>query len=404
MIKLIQSAFITVLFALILMPSNIAAQNNADILRTDVDLGDRETGQTYLLSLGAQNVDCKKPIDFRFSTETEWIQLPQDSVVRGVPMGETRSLKALIDLTNMAPGEYRGVVELDCENCGVFIFKNCKIDKQQFLFFVNVIPAALPLAKPAPNPPAPAQPAQGAGNNNPPVPAVGAVPEDKKEQACKPTWEDFFRDLERRKEGAQTERDEMDQQLKDLVAEAMAHARERERISEALKAAEKDLARAEQALEDARKGYIGQSEAQKEAAINQAQAERDEAKRNADFLGDEIDRQNGAIDDLEEEGKPIETRKNALDQYLKDLDDVENAASQSKASSDPCPQQALKERLKKAELDLSDNSNKPYPKDMSPIFGAPPVLIGDDTGGGGPIFGKPRNGEGKHSEGENNNK
>ena len=165
MIKVIQSAFIAALFALILMPANVAAQNNSDLLRTDVDLGDREAGQTYPLSLGAQNVDCKKPIDFRFSTETEWIQLPQDSVVRGVPMGATRSLNALINLKDMTPGEYHGVVELDCENCGVFIFKNCKIDKQQFLFFVNVIPAALPLAKPAPNPPVSAPPAQGAGNN-----------------------------------------------------------------------------------------------------------------------------------------------------------------------------------------------------------------------------------------------
>ena len=116
---------------------------------TQVQLGVREAGKTYPLALDAANADCNQPLDFRFTSNAAWLKLPADPVVRGVPTGQSRPLQATIDLTTMSPGRYQATVEVECENCGWFVFKSCKIDKQQIVFVLDVAPAGAQPQPPA---------------------------------------------------------------------------------------------------------------------------------------------------------------------------------------------------------------------------------------------------------------
>ncbi len=108
---------------------------------TDIELGEREAGKSYPLVLGAQNRNCPQPLDFRFTSKTLWLKMPADPVARQVPTGQTRDIQATIDLTNAALGRQQGFLDVDCENCGFFVFKNCKIDKQQLRLNLNVVAA-----------------------------------------------------------------------------------------------------------------------------------------------------------------------------------------------------------------------------------------------------------------------
>jgi hypothetical protein len=120
----------------------------------DVSLGDRAAGEISSVQLGARNRNCPQPLDFRFTSQSPWLRLPADPVVRQVPNGQTRFIATTIDLTGMAPGPYQGFIDVDCENCGFLIFKNCKINRETLRFNVNVVAASA----------APAQPPQGGGN------------------------------------------------------------------------------------------------------------------------------------------------------------------------------------------------------------------------------------------------
>ncbi len=124
---------------------------------TDVDLGEREAGQSYPLVLGAENRNCSQLLDFRFSSKTPWLRMPADPVARQVSAGQVKRIEAMLDLTDVTPGQHEGFVDVDCENCGFFIFKNCKIDKQQLrlLLLVNAAPAPLGGAQPAQGAPLP---------------------------------------------------------------------------------------------------------------------------------------------------------------------------------------------------------------------------------------------------------
>lgn len=154
--RTIVRALALVLAAIVLAHAPAVAQQPAPPTGvTQVQLGVRAAGGTYPLALNAANANCDQPLDFRFASNTPWLKLPADPVVRGVQMGETRTLQATIDLTNMSPGKYQATVEVECDNCGWFVFKSCKIDKQQIQFFLDVAPAAAP----QPQPPAQADPA-----------------------------------------------------------------------------------------------------------------------------------------------------------------------------------------------------------------------------------------------------
>jgi hypothetical protein len=113
---------------------------NANAEPQAVQLGSKQAGKTYPLTLGAENKNCPQPLDFRFTSQTPWIRMPTDPVARQIPQGQTRDLNATIDLNGLAPGPYQGNVEVQCDNCGWFIFQNCKIDKQVLWFYVQVTP------------------------------------------------------------------------------------------------------------------------------------------------------------------------------------------------------------------------------------------------------------------------
>ncbi len=156
---------IALVFVACLMLSSAAlAQDSDELNYTDVDLGEREAGQSYPLVLGAENRNCSQLLDFRFSSKTPWLRMPVDPIVRQVPAGQMKRIEATLDLTDVSPGRHEGFVDVDCENCGFFIFKNCKINKQQLrlLLLVNAAPA----------PPGGVQLAQGGPLLNPPPPQI----------------------------------------------------------------------------------------------------------------------------------------------------------------------------------------------------------------------------------------
>lgn len=116
----------------------------------DVQLSPRPTGSNAPLALEASNQNCQQPLDFRFTSRTPWIKMPADPVARQIPAGQSRSIQATIDLTGVPPGPHQGFVDVDCENCGWFIFANCKVDKRQLRLNLNVI-ANEGAAAPPPN-------------------------------------------------------------------------------------------------------------------------------------------------------------------------------------------------------------------------------------------------------------
>ena len=166
---------------------------------------------------------------------------------------------------------------------------------------------------------------------------------------------------------------------------------------------EKNCSGLNKRLKTPEKDILGNPKKPKKRPFNGAEFERDEAKRKADFLDDELARKDAEFDELEEAAKTAETRQNALEQYLKDLSDIEAAAKRERDSGANCPSKELQDTLSKAEMDLIENSDALYPQGKSP-FSWVPAMIADDTGGGGPIYGKSKDGEGNGSKGEGSDK
>ncbi len=115
------------------------AQDGGDAGFVDVDLGERQAGEQYVITMAAGNVSCDQPIDFKFSSKEPWLQFPEDPVIRQVPPGENRTIQAVLDFSNMQPGDYEVVVDIDCQNCGVLIFKNCQVNRQKVRLRVRVV-------------------------------------------------------------------------------------------------------------------------------------------------------------------------------------------------------------------------------------------------------------------------
>lgn len=104
------------------------------------DIGERDAGQIYDLTLVGQNFDCKKPQDFRFDVSSiNWLSIPGDNVVRDLAPGQQGSLPAEADFTGMQPGDYEGQLNITCETCQFLIFKNCSVDKQSVLLKVHLV-------------------------------------------------------------------------------------------------------------------------------------------------------------------------------------------------------------------------------------------------------------------------
>ncbi len=115
-------------------------------------IGQRTVGSVHPFSLIARNDNCIQPLDFRFEfASSPWLRPQGDSVVRGVPRGESRSLPVAVDLTQMPPGRHVAEVDVTCENCRGFIFLNCRFDRQHLVLSVEAV-------APAPTATAPARP------------------------------------------------------------------------------------------------------------------------------------------------------------------------------------------------------------------------------------------------------
>ena len=277
---------------LVLMNSALAQAPGGAGYR-DVDLGDREAGRSYTLGLAAENRNCPQPLDFRFTSMTPWLKLPADPVVRQVPAGQTRNLQATLDLQGLSAGPKQAYLDVDCDNCGFLIFKNCKIDKQQLRFNVNVI-----MADAAPGA-APPQGANGAGRGNNPPAAPGVNYDDERiperlRRKARAAYEAWLAALAQLKDCA-----EKLANLRAAAAQAEANA---EKARSAAADAEQDLRNA-QAQEEAAKQE--QKNALKESAAAQnALADAEAALKNGDMSQADLDK--------------AKARKDAADKRLSD--------------------------------------------------------------------------------------
>jgi len=148
MAKLNTKPWLVAAFAALLLSLTPSAPG-ADAQITDA--GVWAAGRAYPFALEARNASCTDPQDFRFEPQNvPWLKLPQGNVARAVAQGEARSLPALLDFTNTAPGRHRGQIDVECDTCGWFIFRACHIDKQTILLQVEVTPASTAAAGRAP--------------------------------------------------------------------------------------------------------------------------------------------------------------------------------------------------------------------------------------------------------------
>jgi hypothetical protein len=130
------------------------------------DLGERQAGQTYPVSLSAHNADCPEALDFRFVFEPgSWLRPRGEAIVRGVPTGATRPLPVIVDLSQSAPGDLTTRVDVVCDNCQASA--RCTIDRQSLTISVTAVSAT----------PAPTQPPTATRPPGPrPAPPASAAP------------------------------------------------------------------------------------------------------------------------------------------------------------------------------------------------------------------------------------
>ncbi len=106
-----------------------AAQQQGE-QRADVwDLGRHESGRRLTTSVSAEN-SCRGRHDFEIRIEGDarrYLSIVGDPVLRGIDPGETKSAPAVIDLTDLPPGNYfEGRVVIRCLRCP----ETCKQDYQ----------------------------------------------------------------------------------------------------------------------------------------------------------------------------------------------------------------------------------------------------------------------------------
>ncbi|NNE39718.1 MAG: hypothetical protein HKN14_02240 [Marinicaulis sp.] len=138
----VSKSILAILTAIVSMFAVAFAQEKSGQQYTDVDLGERNAGEQYSIAMAARNVDCDQSIDFKFSSNADWLRFSKDPVIRQVRPGENRTIQATLDFSNLTPGEYEAIVEIDCQNCGGLIFKNCKVNRQKVRLKVKVVGAS----------------------------------------------------------------------------------------------------------------------------------------------------------------------------------------------------------------------------------------------------------------------
>jgi hypothetical protein len=105
-----------------------------------VDLGPAPAGTVDLFEVDAHNASCDEPQDFHFvAHDLPWLKFYRGQWLRDVERGRTKTFLAVIDLTGLKPGRYRGSLEIECETCGQFVLSRCSIDKTRVTIQVDVI-------------------------------------------------------------------------------------------------------------------------------------------------------------------------------------------------------------------------------------------------------------------------
>lgn len=167
------------------------------------NIGAREIGQAHNLSLTARNDNCPQRLDFRFTfAPSPWLRPQGDTVVRGVPTGQSRPLPVIVDLTQMPAGHHTAEVDVSCENCSVMFIRTCDFNRQHLTISVDATeparapgttaltpaPAARPATVRPATPPQTAPPAAPPPTTSAPAPS-SAAPTPQPAPVTAPTTE-----------------------------------------------------------------------------------------------------------------------------------------------------------------------------------------------------------------------
>jgi hypothetical protein len=342
---------IALVFVLCVSASSARSQQQPPTVVTQVDLGTRQAGQSYPLQLNAQNVNCEDPMDFRFTSDAAWLRLPADPVVRGVTAGQSRNLQATIDLTNISPGQYQSIVGVECENCGWFVFKSCRVDKQQIKFVINVT-AETPRAGPQ----------QGQGGANPQAPKVDPkdprIPEvqRKKLQAAidalekvtkaKEPCEEELKKLRAAADASRAKADKAAQAAKDAADKAAKAEEEAKKADAKADAADKGEQSAKKHAQDTERAQGASAKDTRDAkaaaaaaAADAAKAGADRAKANADARAARGEAQKAAKD-AEAAAAEAKAAGDAADKKEKECKDLRDAEARAQAAKDAAAAEA----------------------------------------------------------------
>ncbi|MEM8724852.1 MAG: hypothetical protein AAGE86_04930 [Pseudomonadota bacterium] len=109
------------------------------------DLGTRQAGEQYELTLTAQNLNCEKPQDFEFQLDNmPWLSADGPLVVRGLGPGQSKSIQAKLDFQYTEPGIHYGRVTSRCITCGWYVFAACNEHGQDVVLKITVEDPAAP--------------------------------------------------------------------------------------------------------------------------------------------------------------------------------------------------------------------------------------------------------------------
>ncbi|WP_298471257.1 hypothetical protein [uncultured Erythrobacter sp.] len=103
------------------------------------DLGTRQAGEQYELTLTAQNLNCEKPQDFEFQLDNmPWLSADGPLIVRGLGPGQSKSIQATLDFQYTEPGIHYGRVTSRCITCGWYVFAACNEQAQDVVLKITV--------------------------------------------------------------------------------------------------------------------------------------------------------------------------------------------------------------------------------------------------------------------------
>lgn len=117
----------------------------------EFNLGTRTEGESYEIQLQAVNENCEQPQDFQFDLSAiPWLYPESTDTVRGLGAGQSGSITAILDLSQVSPGQYSGRAQVHCATCQFLIFNTCHIDRRVLQFSMDVEPLPIPPIEPGP--------------------------------------------------------------------------------------------------------------------------------------------------------------------------------------------------------------------------------------------------------------